>query len=227
MSDIDPRLWPVDASADYIEARRRLLVEERRLSEHAEAVASLRRALPAGAEVPPYAFAGATVRPDGSVDQPKELVTLPEAFGDFDVLVIYHLMFPPDAERACPMCSMWVDGFAAVSPHVSERMALAVVGRSPLPRLVALAQGRGWTGLRLYSSFENSFNRDFGVEDEDGTQHPGLSVFERDGATVRHIYTAQAAFSATEQERGIDLLSPVWQIFDLTPVGRADWYASR
>jgi predicted dithiol-disulfide oxidoreductase (DUF899 family) len=26
-------------------------------------------------------------------------------------------------------------------------------------------------------------------------------------------------------ERGIDLLSPVWHVLDLTPQGRGDWYA--
>jgi predicted dithiol-disulfide oxidoreductase (DUF899 family) len=221
MTDDEVRLWPADASAAYVAARRRLLDEERRLRDHAELVADERRALPPGAEVGDYAFAG------GSTEQAGAPVTLQQAFGDFNTLVVYHLMFAPDAERACPMCSMWVDGFAAVAPHVSERMAFAVVARSPLSRLLDLAAERNWTGVRLLSSFENSFNRDLGVEDEDGSQHPGLSVFERNGETVRHTYTAQAAFSAAEPERGIDLLSPVWQIFDLTPVGRGDWYASK
>jgi predicted dithiol-disulfide oxidoreductase (DUF899 family) len=27
-------------------------------------------------------------------------------------------------------------------------------------------------------------------------------------------------------QRGIDLLSPVWHMLDLTPRGRGDWYAS-
>ncbi len=26
------------------------------------------------------------------------------------------------------------------------------------------------------------------------------------------------------QERGIDLLSPIWHMLDLTPQGRGDWY---
>jgi predicted dithiol-disulfide oxidoreductase (DUF899 family) len=26
-------------------------------------------------------------------------------------------------------------------------------------------------------------------------------------------------------QRGIDLLSPVWNVLDLTPYGRDDWYA--
>jgi predicted dithiol-disulfide oxidoreductase (DUF899 family) len=27
-------------------------------------------------------------------------------------------------------------------------------------------------------------------------------------------------------ERGIDLLSPVWHVLDLTPRGRGEWYAA-
>jgi predicted dithiol-disulfide oxidoreductase (DUF899 family) len=27
------------------------------------------------------------------------------------------------------------------------------------------------------------------------------------------------------KERGIDLLSPIWNMLDLTPQGRGDWYA--
>jgi len=32
--------------------------------------------------------------------------------------------------------------------------------------------------------------------------------------------------SDDRRERGIDLLSPVWHLLDLTPGGRADWYPS-
>ena len=28
------------------------------------------------------------------------------------------------------------------------------------------------------------------------------------------------------RERGIDLLTPVWYLLDLTPAGRGDWYPS-
>ena len=32
-------------------------------------------------------------------------------FDGHETLMVYHLMFHPDAAEACPMCSMWVDGF--------------------------------------------------------------------------------------------------------------------
>src|SRR5205823_6079984 len=53
---------------------------------------------------------------------------------------------------------------------------------------------------------------------------PGLSVFTRapDGA-IYHRYTIGADFDE-HQNRGIDLYSPVWQLLDLLPAGRGDWY---
>lgn len=55
---------------------------------------------------------------------------------------------------------------------------------------------------------------------------PGLlaSVLVREGGHVRHLYSLPANF-LDGSERGIDLLSPVWNVLDLLPDGRGDWYA--
>lgn len=50
-------------------------------------------------------------------------------------------------------------------------------------------------------------------------------MFSRDGDEVRHRYTMQATVSSDLPERGIDLLSPVWQVLDLMGQGRGEWYA--
>ena len=54
-----------------------------------------------------------------------------------------------------------------------------------------------------------------------------MSVFtkESDG-TLRHFYSAHPAMGVDIRERGIDLLTPVYNILDLTPQGRGNWYAS-
>ena len=46
------------------------------------------------------------------------------------------------------------------------------------------------------------------------------------GGTVRHVYSNWAQLADDRRERGIDLLSPVWHLLDLTPAGRDDWYPS-
>jgi predicted dithiol-disulfide oxidoreductase (DUF899 family) len=43
-----------------------------------------------------------------------------------------------------------------------------------------------------------------------------------DGDQVRHVLT-QSADYPDRSPRGIDLLSPVWNVFDLLPSGRGDW----
>jgi predicted dithiol-disulfide oxidoreductase (DUF899 family) len=138
---------------------------------------------------------------------------------------VYHLMLAPGDDEACPMCSMWVDGFHGVAHHLAQRTAFAVVAKAPLDDLRAWGRRRGWDGLRLLSSHRSTFNRDLHAEDDDG-QRPGISVFTRDGDTVRHSYTMHADYSAEEPERGIDLYSPVWQVLDLLPQGRGTWYAA-
>ena len=66
--------------------------------------------------------------------------------------------------------------------------------------------------------------RTCGQEDTEGFQNPGLSAFTRspDGA-VYHRYTIGAEFDE-HNNRGIDPYTPVWNLFDLLPQGRGDWY---
>jgi predicted dithiol-disulfide oxidoreductase (DUF899 family) len=164
--------------------------------------------------------------PQGAADANNELsegVTLLDLFGDHDTQLVYHLMFHPDDDSACPMCSMWVDGFHGVRHHLQQHTAMAVVGKAPLPKLRAWARRRGWSGLRILSSYGTSFNADLAAEYADGGQRPMASVFVRDGADVRHFYSLPANFH-DDTQRGIDLLSPVWNVLDLLPGGRGDWY---
>jgi predicted dithiol-disulfide oxidoreductase (DUF899 family) len=109
-----------------------------------------------------------------------------------------------------------------VAPHVTQRTNFALSARADLAKVRAYARGRGWNHLRLLSSAKNSFTRDFGME-KDGDQLPGISVFHRDAdGTVRHFYTA-GAIMGEGQYRGLDLLSPVWHLYDLLPEGRGDF----
>ena len=85
---------------------------------------------------------------------------------------------------------------------------------------------RGWHGLRLLSSAGSTFKTDLNFQDGAGRQFPGVSVFGRaaDGAPG-HFYSASAIMGAGEF-RGIDLLSPIWNLLDLTPTGRGEWLPS-
>jgi predicted dithiol-disulfide oxidoreductase (DUF899 family) len=132
-------------------------------------------------------------------------------------------MYWADDHDFCPMCSLWIDGFNGVAPHVTQRANLVVATRAPEARLKAWAARRGWHRLRLVSDDGNMFARDIDAEDAEGRPDSTVVVFRKDGDQIRHVYTAHPMLA--DRERGIDLLCPVWHLFDLTPSGRGDWYA--
>ena len=41
----------------------------------------------------------------------------------------------------------------------------------------------------------------------------------------RHFYSCHTRMADEIQQRGIELLSPVWHVLDLTPEGRGEWFA--
>jgi len=195
---------------------RKLINDEIGLKKQLEKVAAKRRALPPGNPVKEdYVF------DEGS----GRTIKLSQLFkGGKNELLIYHYMFAPKDKRPCPMCTMWCDGYDRIEPYVRKRANFALVTKAPIKKLRAWSRGRGWKNIRLLSSYGTTFNRDFGVEDKNEEQSPAISVFTKDDdGTVRHFYQKFASMSAAHW-RGIDQLSPVWNLFDLLPSGRGDWY---
>ena len=72
---------------------------------------------------------------------------------------------------------------------------------------------------------DSTFKYDLGSEDREGNQDSTISVFTRDNhGAVHHFYSAHPWMSPEIKERGIDLMSPIWHVLDLTPQGRGDSY---
>ncbi|KUJ66167.1 hypothetical protein ACZ90_39995 [Streptomyces albus subsp. albus] len=214
-------------STEYVGAREELRQAEIELMRHRERVAELRRRLPPGPVVDDYVFEEGPADLDAG-DAPVRTVRLSELFtGPGRDLVVYHLMYGKRQTEPCPMCTMWLDGFNGVARHLARNVDLAVVAAADPPALRAHARSRRWTDLRLLSAGTGTFKRDLGSEDAEGVQDSTVSVFTRDGdGTVRHFYSAHPRMSEDIDQRGIDLLSPVWHLLDLTPRGRGDWFAS-
>src|SRR5215469_7599116 len=82
-------------SPEYRQARNALLAAEIELRRHIERVAAMRRAMPLGGEVPE----------DYSFESESGPVRLSELFGDKQSLVVYSMMFGPERQRPCPMCT--------------------------------------------------------------------------------------------------------------------------
>jgi predicted dithiol-disulfide oxidoreductase (DUF899 family) len=213
-------------SAEYVARREELRLAEIDLMRHRERVAELRRGLPPGATVQDYAFEEGPADLDAG-DAPVRTVRLSELFTEPGrSLVVYHLMLGKLETAACPMCTMWIDGFNGVARHLAQNVDLVIVAAADPATLRAHARSRGWRNLRLLSAGSGTFKYDLGSEDAEGDQDSTVSVFRRDpDGTVRHVYTAHPRMSEEIDQRGIDLLSPVWHMLDLTPEGRGDWYA--
>jgi len=212
-------------SGDYLAKREELRLAEIELMRQRERVAELRRRLPQGAPVQDYAFEEGPADLDAG-DTPTRIIRLSELFTlPNRALVIYHLMYGKKQVKPCPVCTAWIDGFNGVADHLAQNINLAIVAAADTPVLRAHARARGWKKLRLLSAGSNTFKYDLGSEDREGKQDSTISVFSRasDGS-VRHFYSAHPRMASDILERGIDLLSPIWNILDLTPQGRGDWY---
>ncbi|NIA71896.1 DUF899 family protein [Pelagibius litoralis] len=226
MAARSPILLP-GASAAQRKQRADLLAAEVALKEQREKVAELRRGLPLDTPVETdYVFKEGPADLSFNAAEQMFETRLSALFAPGkDSLILIHFMFGVAAENPCPMCTMWADGYDAVAEHVSQHANLVLVAKAEIGKLRAFASARGWNRLRLLSAQDNSFNADFGMEDDFG-QWPGVSVF-RKGADGRvyHFYTCSAPIGP-DYARGIDLFSPVWHLLDLLPEGRGDWFPS-
>ena len=203
-------------SGEYRRARDMLLAEEIELRRHIERVAEQRRALPPGGLIPKdYRFEGEN-GPVGFSD----------LFGDKQTLAIYSYMYGPKREQPCPMCTSLMSAWDGEALDVGQRIALVMVARSPLKRLVAVKEQRGWQHLRLYSDVGGDYTRDYVSADD--ADVPGFNVFTRRDGTIRHFWSGEMGSETADpgqDPRGAPDLMPLWTILDCTPEGRgSDWY---
>src|SRR5262250_2349633 len=213
-------------SPEYLAKREELRLAEIELMRHRERVAELRRHLPQGAPIRDYQFEEGP-RDLSAGDAPVRTIRLSELFTSPDrSLVIYHFMFGKKQTKACPMCTAWIDGFNSVAHHLAQNLDFAIVAAADLGSLRSYARMRGWNRLRLLSAGSSTFKYDLGSEDKEGNQDSAISVFTRDSdGTIRHSYTGHPWLAPDIKERGIDELTPIWNVMDLTRQGRGTFYS--
>ena len=135
-------------------------------------------------------------------------------------------MFGKKQTTPCPMCTAWIDGFNGVAHHLARNLDLAIVAAADLASLRSYARTRGWNRLRLLSAGSSTFKYDLGSENKEGNQDSAISVFTRDSdGKIRHSYTGHPWLAPDITERGIDELTPIWNVMDLTRQGRGTFYA--
>ncbi len=167
-----------------------------------------------------YVFEG----PDGRL-------RLDDLFGTKSQLIVYHFMFDEGWDEGCPSCSLVTDSLEPTIPHLGGRdVALALVSRAPLAKLLSFKQRMGWN-LNWVSSEGSDFNQDFQVCTDEVNpsgeylynytmmsryplgELPGLSVFSRDAAgQIFHTYSTYA--------RGLETFIGTYSLLDLVPNGR-------
>jgi predicted dithiol-disulfide oxidoreductase (DUF899 family) len=205
-------------SADYRRAREQLLAEEIELRRHIERVAEQRRSLPPGG----------IVDRDYRFESERGPVRFADLFRGKQTLVIYSYMFGPQRERPCPMCTSLLSAWDGEARDIGQRIALAVVARSPIERLVAFKNERGWRNLELYSDISGDYSRDYHALTPDGGDDAAYNVFTRRDGTIRHFWGGEMSGETADpgqDPRGAPDLMPIWTILDTTPEGRGtDWY---
>ncbi len=141
-------------SAEYADARKKLLAEEIEFRRHQTRLSAQRQALPPGPLVEKdYRFK----------DEQGFDATLLDLFGDSDTLVTYFWMYGPERARPCPMCTNTLGSLEGNAQDIRQRVAFKVLGRSPVERQYAFAQERGWRHLEFVQTVGDDYAKDLGL----------------------------------------------------------------
>ena len=210
----------VVSRAEWLEARKKLLLKEKSYAREGDALAAERRRLPWVRVEQDYVFES----PDGQE-------SLADLFQGRSQLIVQHFMFGPGWKEGCPSCSFMADHIAGALPHLPHRdVTFVAVSRAPLAQIEAFRARMGWT-FKWVSSFGTQFNYDYGVSFTpeqlaqekvaynyglakfSGEEGPGLSAFYQDEAgEVFHTYSTYA--------RGCESMMGTYRLLDLVAKGR-------
>jgi len=216
-------------SPSYRAARNALLDAEIELRRATEAVAAQRRSLPLGGEIPEDYVFDEIVGEYGKSNKRK--IRMSELFApDKTSLILYNFMYGPDMKRPCPSCTSIIDGLDGEAPHVTQRVNFAIVAKSPIERIREFAKERGWHRLRILSSEGSTYNHDYQGENAKGEQMPALNVFVRRNGSIYHSWNSELMFAPSDpgqDMRHVDMIWPLWNLFDVTPDGRGEKWSPK
>jgi predicted dithiol-disulfide oxidoreductase (DUF899 family) len=210
----------VVSRAEWLEARKQLLLKEKSYTRQGDALAAERRNLPWVRVERDYVFEG----PGGNQ-------SLADLFDGRSQLIVQHFMFGPGWKEGCPSCSYMADHVGGALVHLAHRdVTFVAVSRAPLTEIEAFKKRMGW-GFKWVSSFGNDFNFDYGVsftkqemakgkvnynykmQNFPSEEAPGLSVFYRnDAGDVFHTYSTYG--------RGVEVMMGTYRLLDLVSKGR-------
>ncbi|GGJ46715.1 DUF899 domain-containing protein [Deinococcus roseus] len=198
----NPAHPPIVDRETWQQTRSSLLKLEKASTRMQDAIAAQRRRLPM-TRVDNYAFQG-NAGP----------VTLVDLFQNRSQLIVHHFMFHPDWTAGCPHCTHFAENG---TPHLTDLArgdaSFVRISRAPIEKLLAYQQQKGWS-TPWCSSFESTFNQDWGWTSADGGEVPGISVFMLQDGVPHLTYSTSG--------RGVESLSSFFGYMDLLPYGRQE-----
>ena len=227
------------AKAEWIEARRALLVKEKELTRLRDRLAEEQKALPWVKIEKSYVFDSATGK-----------VTLAELFDGRSQLFLKHFMMGPGAQTQCVGCSFQVDHIEGILPHLNNHnVTYAVVARAPIEEIEVVRKRMGWK-FPWVSSYRSDFNYDFDVSFMPDQVASGRAIYNfapaPEWAAGIEDLSGQSVFFTDDEEniyltyasfgRGGEEFLSTYRILDVTPKGRqengpyhslADWVRPR
>ncbi|WP_375411862.1 DUF899 domain-containing protein [uncultured Bradyrhizobium sp.] len=215
---------PIVSRQQWLAERKKLLAQEKELTEQYDRVNAVRRRLPMVKIEKNYLF-----------ETPGGEQSLKDLFEGRRQLIVYHFMFDPAWEKGCLGCTSYANAIGDLSRLDTCDTTFVMVSRAPLVKLEATKERQGWP-FTWVSSFGSDFNYDFHVTNDEqvapieynyrnkaeleaakvpnaitGEEH-GLSVFFSIGDDVFHTYSTYA--------RGTEALTDARALLDMTPYGR-------
>ena len=208
----------VVSRAEWVAARKELLLKEKQLTRQRDEIDRQRRALPWVKVEKNYIF-----------DGPSGQQSLADLFANRSQLIVSHFMLGPGWKEGCVGCSFRSDHVDGALAHLQHHdVSLVTISRAPLAEIEAFKKRMGWRFPWL-SSYGSDFNYDYQVsfaKEEGGKVYynydqrdfaseelSGLSVFYQDeGGDIFHTYSTYG--------RGDEMVDTTYMYLDLTPKGR-------
>jgi predicted dithiol-disulfide oxidoreductase (DUF899 family) len=177
----------VVSRAEWLVARKDLLMVEKQFTRRSDELARRRQELPWVRIDKEYRF-----------ETEEGKASLVQLFKGRSQLLVYHFMFGPDYTAGCPSCSMIADGFNGFAVHLANHdVTLMAVSRSPLAKLQAFKKRMGWT-FPWASSFGGDFNFDFSVGFTDEQQRNGGIEYNYEPGSPVSVVTSYSETSFSE-----------------------------
>jgi predicted dithiol-disulfide oxidoreductase (DUF899 family) len=210
----------VVSRAEWLSARKELLINEKQLTRQRDEISRKRRELPWVKVEKSYFF-----------DGPNGQQTLADLFENRSQLIVSHFMLGPGWKEGCVGCSFRTDHVAGALVHLEHHdVSFVTISRAPFAEIEAFRKRMGWR-FRWLSSYGSDFNYDYHVSFRKeevamgkvyynyesrgflSDELSGISVFYKDETDeVFHTYSTYG--------RGDEMVDTTYMYLDIMPKGR-------